>query len=132
MILPIVVPVTSLNACHKYLKTKNTLSAIAEFMASNWIRPEEIHLYEKYFDEVKLATRMHSRPRMVVAAYCRGKFTGNLMDLTEPSYSGLFKGYIIDNTLIPDDWFLNTLGCNKNCADCGVCYDAVLKSVVKY
>jgi len=118
--------------CYRYLKSMKPEKAMAEFMASNWIRPEDIHLYEKYFDEAKLATRMHSRPRMVVAAYCRERFTGNLLDLTEPSYSGLFKGNVIDNTLLPPDWFANVLRCNKSCSDCRICSNALEKSLVKY
>ena len=73
--------------CHKYLSGLGVERGIASFMQSNWIRPEEVHMYEKYFDEMKLATRMHSRPAMVLSAYARIKFTGNLLDLTEPSYS---------------------------------------------
>lgn len=118
--------------CHKYLDSLEQIDAMTQFMQSNWIRPEDIHLYENYFDEVKLATRMHSRPRMVVAAYCRGKFKGNLLDLTEPSYSRLFKGYIVDNTLISNDWFRYASSCNKNCGQCDACYNALKGSLVKY
>lgn len=118
--------------CHKYLKSLEGMDGMTEFMRSNWVRPEEIHLYEEYFDEVKLATRMHSRPRMVVAAYCRGKFSGNLLDLTEPSYSRLFRGYVIDNTLIPDEWFKLASNCKKNCEKCYVCQNALKSSLVKY
>lgn len=118
--------------CHKYLSSLDRMEAMTHFMQSNWIRPEEIHLYEKYFDEVKLATRMHSRPRMVIAAYCRGRFKGNLLDLTEPSYSKLFKGYVIDNTLISKKWFEYASSCNKNCEECNVCYDILKDSLVKY
>ena len=118
--------------CHKYLKSLQGMDGMTEFMRSNWVRPEEIHLYEEYFDEVKLATRMHSRPRMVVAAYCRGRFSGNLLDLTEPSYSKLFRGYVIDNTLIPKDWFSLASNCKKNCENCYVCENALKSSLVKY
>ena len=118
--------------CHKYLKSLDIMDGMTEFMRSNWIRPEDIHLYEEYFDEVKLATRMHSRPRMVIAAYCREKFKGNLLDLTEPSYSRLFKGYVIDNTLLPDAWFASASSCKKECEGCNVCTAALKSSTVKY
>jgi len=118
--------------CHKYLKSLKGMDGITEFMRSNWVRPEEIQLYEDYFDEIKLATRMHSRPRMVVAAYCRGRFSGNLLDLTEPSYSKLFSGYVIDNTLIPKDWFAIASVCSKKCENCNVCANALKSSLVKY
>ncbi|MBQ4515364.1 MAG: hypothetical protein II978_01095 [Clostridia bacterium] len=118
--------------CHKYLKSLDGMDGITEFMRSNWIRPEDIHHYEEHFDEVKLATRMHSRPRMVIAAYCREKFKGNLLDLTEPSYSQLFKGYVIDNTLIPKEWFKLSTECKKKCDECNVCKNALKSSLVKY
>lgn len=118
--------------CHKYLSSLDCFESMTQFMQSNWIRPEEIYLYEKYFDEVKLATRMHSRPRMVIAAYCRGSFKGNLLDLTEPSYSKLFKGYVIDNTLVSKDWFNFASSCNKQCEDCNVCENVLKSALVKY
>ncbi|MBQ8510000.1 MAG: hypothetical protein IJ493_08855 [Clostridia bacterium] len=110
--------------CHKYLHGLERREALAKFMQSNWIRPEDIHRYEPYFGEVKLATRMHNRPRMVLAAYCRGRFDGNLLDLTEPSYSHLFAGTVLDNTRLADDWFERALGCGKRCGDCTVCREA--------
>lgn len=118
--------------CHKYLCSMGKLEAMTHFMQSNWVRPEEIHMYEKYFDEIKLATRMHTHPRMVVAAYCRGRFKGNLLDITEPSYSKLFKGYVIDNTLIPDAWSGYVSSCNKECEQCNICYNALKGSLIKY
>lgn len=107
--------------CHKYIKTLGLVGGIAEFIGGSWIRPEQISLYEKYFDEIKLATRMHSRPQMVVAAYCRGRFSGNALDLTEPSYSSAFPGYILDNTRIPAELFEKTFGCRHECENCGIC-----------
>lgn len=117
--------------CHRFLSSLGAERGITKFMQSNFIRPEEVHLYEEYFNEMKLATRMHSRPTMVLAAYTRGKFSGNLLDLTEPSYSSLFKGYILDNAKIPSDWVKSAYYCNKNCSECTVCNTAVKKAVYK-
>ena len=118
--------------CHRYLAGLPVQEGLAEFMRGNWVRPEEIALYEPYFDVVKLATRMHARPRMVVAAYCRGRFKGNLLDLTEPSYSHLFRGYVVDNTRIPKPWFSMASGCGKRCEDCHVCENAIRQATVRY
>ncbi|MBQ8610978.1 MAG: hypothetical protein IJ412_04630 [Oscillospiraceae bacterium] len=107
--------------CWDYLSGLPQKKAAENYLHSTWIRPEDIVHYEPYFAEAKLATRMHQRPRMVVAAYARGRFTGNMMDLTEPSYSTLFRGKILDNTLFPKDWFEKTSQCDKNCAACGYC-----------
>lgn len=107
--------------CWDYLHRLPEKKAMETYLRSTWIRPEDIHHYEPFFAEAKLATRMHQRPRMVVAAYARERFSGNVMDLTEPSYSTLFRGKILDNTLFPPDWFEKTTGCTKQCASCGYC-----------
>lgn len=107
--------------CWKYLHSSKEKEALFKILSSNWIRPEEVSLYEPYFDEMKLATRMHQRMRMVVSAYVRGRFSGNIMDLTEPSYSSLFKGVVLDNTLFPDDYSSTIVHCKHNCDECNYC-----------
>lgn len=107
--------------CWKYLHGLPQEDALTTFLQGSWIRPEEVRFYEPYVPEMKLATRMHSRPRMVLAAYVRGRFTGNGMDLTEPSYSPLFCGTILDSTRFPDDWGTHALHCTHNCEACGFC-----------
>ena len=95
--------------------------AAATFLQESWIRPQDIAQYEPYFEEVKLATRMHSNPRRVVGAYVRGKFSGNMFDLTEPSYSRRFHRHVLDATKFPTDWFERTSNCSRNCDSCGYC-----------
>lgn len=118
--------------CQKYLAGLDAVCAVTKFMQSNWIRPEDVHRYEKIVPQLKLATRMHSRPRMVLAAYVRGQFKGNLLDLTEPSYSRLLKGNVLDNTKIPDDWFEKAVSCQKDCHNCSICKNAVECALDKY
>jgi hypothetical protein len=77
-------------------------------LAGTWIRPEDVHYYEPFVSEMKLATRMHPRPRAVIKAYAAGRFRGNLLDLLEPSHSGLLRPLVIDNTQFPADWFDRT------------------------
>ena len=117
--------------CHKFIKSLGLYGGLSEFMGSGWVRPEQIYLYEKYFDEIKLATRMHSRPQMVVAAYCRGRFNGNLLDLTEPSFSSAFSGYVLDNTLIDNSLYEKTFGCLHRCEDCGICESMVRSAITE-
>ncbi len=107
--------------CWRYLHGLETKQALAKVLGANWIRPEEVTFYEPYFDEMKLATRMHQNMRMVVSAYVSGKYFGNLMDLTEPSYSTLFEGTVLDNTKFPDGYGARMTHCNHNCAQCGYC-----------
>ena len=104
--------------------------AAAIFLQGSWIRPEDMCYYEPYFSEVKLATRMHSNPRRVLSAYVRGRFTGNMLDLTEPSYARRFENHILDATKFPEDWYERTTACSRNCESCGYCGKAAQKMLV--
>lgn len=105
--------------CHLYLKDeekrKNWLSI------SNFIRPEDISLYEGYFDGIKLATRMNSNPKKIISAYCKESFSGAVTDLLEPNHSGLFYPHIIENKKIPADFIKTVMNCDKNCSECNYC-----------
>ena len=116
--------------CWDMMYSLKTIEAATTFLQESWIRPEDIHHYEPYFSEVKLATRMHSNPRRVVSAYVRGRFPGNMLDLTEPSYSRRFENDILDATKFPADWFEKTTNCSKSCHSCGYCKEVAQKSLV--
>lgn len=114
------------HVCWNYYKDKQNWAAVLQ---GSWIRPEDIHHYERYFFVVKLAARMHAHPRMVVQAYTERKFYGNLLDLLEPGFSPAFSPYILDNTKFPVDWFTKTSECTKNCHKCEYC-GSVFKKVL--
>ncbi|MBE6941162.1 MAG: hypothetical protein E7455_02595 [Ruminococcaceae bacterium] len=98
-------------------------------LQNTWIRPEDLHHYEDLFDTVKLATRMHSLPGMVIDAYVRRSFFGNTLDLFEPGFSKAIAPYVINNDAFPKDWFTQTSECDKMCHRCGYCkkvFDQVL------
>ena len=95
-----------------------------DFLRSSWIRPEDIHRYAPYVDVVKLATRQHIMPRMVIAAYTSGSFNGNLLNLTEPCFAGHFQPYVLDNKAL--DQVELPAACAANCTRCGKC-DAILE-----
>ena len=99
-----------------------------EILKATWVRPEDIRHYEGIVDFVKLATRQHASPRMVLEAYARGEFRGNLLDLLEPGFSPAFAPFGIDNTAFPSDWFDRTGRCARECAGCGYC-EACFKRV---
>lgn len=113
--------------CWQYYRQKGNWVA---FLQNSWVRPEDVHHYEPYFSVMKLATRMHSNPRMVIRAYCRQKFSGNLPDLLEPGHGRLFAPNIIDNTRFPEDWFQRTTACDKRCEGCDYC-SSVLNRVLR-
>ncbi|MCX7048470.1 MAG: hypothetical protein NTX50_23665 [Candidatus Sumerlaeota bacterium] len=98
-------------------------------LQATWIRPEDLHHYEGLFDLVKLATRMHERPRLVIAAYARRSYQGNLLDLFEPGYGPALAPHVLDNTRFPDDWFATTSSCDRRCDRCGYCA-GVLKRIL--
>ncbi len=104
--------------CWRYLKDREHWHVVLQ---GSWVRPEDISRYEDFFPVVKLATRMHSSPEMVLDAYVRGSFYGNLPDLFEPSFSRAFAPFVLDNSRIPADFFRATSQCAKNCTECDYC-----------
>ena len=92
-----------------------------EMLKATWIRPEDLHRYDGLVDVVKLATRQHANPDMVISAYERGSFDGNLLDLFEPGFSPAFFPTFLDNAAFPPDWFERTSACSRECTGCGYC-----------
>ncbi len=105
-------------ACWRLLKDRKNWPMILQ---ASWVRPEDLHHYEGLFDVVKLATRMHQHPRMVVDAYTRGQYRGNLLDLLEPGFGPALAPYVIDAGSIPEDFFDRTTRCGRACQACDVC-----------
>ena len=113
--------------CWAYLKDKKNFSAILQ---NTWIRPEDIDRYEGFVDTIKLATRAHQLPAMVIGAYARRKYFGNLLDLFEPGFSPAFAPFAIDSSKIPKDFWEVTTECNKDCEHCNYCKDVMEKVMV--
>ena len=114
--------------CTRYLKYGwNRENLLAK---TNFIRPEDVHLYEDLCDGMKLATRTNFNPLAIVHGYFNGKFRGNLLDLTEPAHSALFPGQIIASKLIPDDYTEFRLKCNKICENCTYCKEVQKKATI--
>ena len=86
--------------------------------------------YKDKVDSIKVATRMHALPAMVIDAYARGSYHGNLADLFEPGHGPLFAPYVIDNDKFPPDWFTKTTKCNKYCHECNYCNEICEKDFV--
>lgn len=79
--------------CHEYLKEeKNYHHLITD---TNFIRPEDIEQYSAYITAVKLATRVHNNPESVLNAYIRGSYSGNILNLLEPSHN--IYPYVLEN-----------------------------------
>ncbi len=81
-----------------YADPANRVSFLAD---STWIRPEEIDRYDDLADGVKLATRMHRSPERVIAAYAQRRFSGNVLGLMEPDFSGVCY---VENDAFSAEW----------------------------
>ena len=115
-------------ACWRALKNKDNWPMLLE---NTWVRPEDLHHYEELFDTVKLATRMHSLPGMVIDAYSRRSFYGNTLDLFEPAFSTAIAPYVMLNKAFPEDWFTKTSTCDKMCHKCGYCKNVLDQVLIK-
>lgn len=112
--------------CWRALKDRKNWPMLLQ---NTWVRPEDLHHYEGIFDTVKLATRMHTHPGMVIDAYVRRKYYGNTLDLFEPGFGRAIAPYVMDNSAFPKDWFEKTTNCDKQCHKCGYC-EGVLKKLL--
>ena len=97
---------------------------------ASFIRPEDIASYAEYASLFKLATRTHPNPRLVIDAYSRGRFTGNVFDLTEPNHGVWFRGKVLDGARIPAEWHKVKSRCRRNCAECGLCRRVLADALV--
>ena len=113
--------------CWNYLKNKENFVSVLQ---NTWVRPEDIHNYEGIVDTIKIATRSHALPGMVIGAYARRKYAGNLLDLFEPGFSPAFAPYVIDSSKIPDDFWKRTTMCDKNCSKCDYCNNILKNALV--
>ncbi len=79
--------------CREYLKDRSHYEALIR--DTNFIRPEDIPKYEPYVEAVKLATRVHRAPSVVLKSYLEGRYSGDILKLLEPEHS--IYPYVIEN-----------------------------------
>ncbi|NQU44258.1 hypothetical protein HQ520_13290 [bacterium] len=116
------------HVCWNFFRKRENWPAVLQ---STWVRPEDLWRYEKIFPVVKLATRMHGNPRMVIHAYVNRGFRGNLLDLFEPGFSRAFAPHLVDNTRFPADWFEKTSSCDRACHRCDFCLKTLEQVLVE-
>lgn len=124
------VPLKYPSPCWDFMESLDHIERATKILQNTWIRPEDLVHYEPYFENVKIATRIHSNPAIVINAYANGRVFGNVLDITEPSYSHLFGNYILDNREIPADFFEKTSKCDKQCYKCSYCRSVAEKALV--
>ena len=85
--------------CHGYLKDAENILKLPEI--TNFIRPEDVHLYEGLFPAMKLATRVNADPIKILDAYIKNKkFVGSVLSLLEPNHTMTIRPYFYENSLI--------------------------------
>lgn len=114
--------------CAHYLKSNEKREDWLRI--TNFIRPEDVALYEGMFDEMKLATRMSADPARIIKAYCTGSYRGAVTDLLEPNHVGLFYPAVIENKKLPDAFAKTVMECDKHCAACDFCRNAQQNATV--
>lgn len=111
--------------CSEYLKEHE--KRIALVRDTNFIRPEDVALYEPYFLSMKLATRVSPNPSLILRSYIDQKYSGNILELLEPNHSGRIYPYVLDNKKLGNSY----LSCDKNCRECNKCREVFEKAFVK-
>lgn len=79
--------------CREFLKKESNFRKLPEY--TNFVRPEDIQKYDGIFEAVKLATRVHKHPKMVLDSYIKGKYSGDILKLLEPAHS--IYPYVLEN-----------------------------------
>ncbi len=115
--------------CHGYLRGEGKIDEYLRI--TNFIRPEDLHLVESYFDGIKLATRVNPNPTRLLEAYMKGSYRGQVTSLLEPDHSGVFYPRLIENQLIDGHYTETVLSCSKRCAECGYCIETCKKAIIK-
>ena len=85
--------------CKEYLQDPEHLKSVLDI--TNFIRPEDVELYEGLFPALKLATRVSNNPVRILKAYIENKrFSGSIFDLLEPNHTNTLYPYLLDNSKI--------------------------------
>jgi len=114
--------------CWEYLSQEKSLNTWLQ--RTNFIRPEDVSLYEGLTPAMKLATRVNGNPTLVLNAYLERSYSGGTTDLLEPNHGAAMYPRYIDNQKIEKDFAENVLRCSKNCEACGYCEEVTRKACV--
>lgn len=115
--------------CWDFLSDKNNFDKWLQ--RTNYIRPEDIDLYEDIVSAVKLATRVNTSPGRVLSAYIGKHYRGSVMELLEPNHSGIFYPNYIENANFDESFASHVMNCNKNCEECNFCADIMRRACIK-
>ncbi len=113
--------------CSQYLKNAKDKSVY--FKRLNFIRPEDLPLYDDLADGIKLATRVNKNPTQVLKAYSEQNYSGNLLELLEPDHARHLYPFVIENKGIPKEYGKQVAKCGQNCLknNCNFCGEIINK-----
>ncbi len=114
--------------CRDYLK--NPAKRVSLVRDMNYVRPEDMHLYEGLFEAAKLATRVNRNPERVLDAYVSGRYYGAVTDLLEPDNGSAILPIIVDNSRFPKGFGEFVASCGKDCENCTYCADVLARATV--
>ena len=115
--------------CWDFLSDENNFDKWLQ--RTNFIRPEDIELYEGLVPAVKLATRVNTSPSRVLNAYVGKRYRGSVMELLEPNHSGVFYPQYIENANFNENFAKQVLTCDKRCEECNFCAEVMREACVK-
>ena len=115
--------------CWEYLSSPDNF--YSWLSRTNFIRPEDMYLYEDITPAVKLATRINFAPARILGAYIEKSYKGSAMELLEPNHSGLFYPKYVENSKIDGDFAKHVMNCDKQCEKCNYCADVMRRACVK-
>ena len=115
--------------CWDFLADKNNFEKWLS--RTNFIRPEDVELYEGLVPAVKLATRVNSSPSRVLNAYVGRRYRGSVMELLEPNHSGVFYPNYIENANFSDGFASQVMNCDKDCENCSFCAEEMKRACIK-
>jgi hypothetical protein len=105
--------------CHDYLQ--QPARRVSVIRDTSFVRPEDVHLYDRWFETGKLATRINRDPVAVLDAYINRSYSGNILDLLEPDFAETFYPALLENSRFPAGFAETVLHCAKECDNCGYC-----------
>ncbi|MBG0790366.1 MAG: hypothetical protein H0S80_07715 [Desulfovibrionaceae bacterium] len=108
---------------------RRMLADPGSLLASPFIRPEDLSLYESVADGIKLCGRNRGAPflKRAVDAYVDRRYAGNLLDLMD-AMGDLADRVLVPNPDLPAGFADRVTSCDKHCRECGWCA-GVMESV---
>lgn len=104
------------------------------YLKSEWIRPEDLHLYKDITKTFKIVGRTKDSEwiNQVVGYYLKEEYDGNLLEILASTILKNLKimGPKIENKDL-DGFMEKVLNCDKNCYECNYCQEMAEK-VIRY